>query len=86
MCVSGYPCEPHNNPADFFLDVINGDFTATTMTKVHGSEGNAPNFPTWESIKLLSYLPLSRLVCLIYKPSHDYYDQDLITSFAFIIG
>uniref|UniRef100_A0A671WJS3 ATP binding cassette subfamily G member 2 (JR blood group) n=1 Tax=Sparus aurata TaxID=8175 RepID=A0A671WJS3_SPAAU len=32
----GYPCEPHNNPADFFLDVINGDFTATTMTKMHG--------------------------------------------------
>lgn len=21
----GYECEPHNNPADFFLDVINGD-------------------------------------------------------------
>uniref|UniRef100_A0A3Q2PT97 Broad substrate specificity ATP-binding cassette transporter ABCG2 n=1 Tax=Fundulus heteroclitus TaxID=8078 RepID=A0A3Q2PT97_FUNHE len=20
----GYPCEPHNNPADFFLDVLNG--------------------------------------------------------------
>uniref|UniRef100_A0A3B4YFA8 Broad substrate specificity ATP-binding cassette transporter ABCG2 n=1 Tax=Seriola lalandi dorsalis TaxID=1841481 RepID=A0A3B4YFA8_SERLL len=37
----GYPCEPHNNPADFFLDVINGDFTGTTITKVHGSEGNA---------------------------------------------
>ncbi|KAF0037289.1 hypothetical protein F2P81_010163 [Scophthalmus maximus] len=34
----GYPCEPHNNPADFFLDVINGDFTGTTMTKVHSSE------------------------------------------------
>ncbi|XP_031608171.2 broad substrate specificity ATP-binding cassette transporter ABCG2d [Oreochromis aureus] len=34
----GYACEPHNNPADFFLDVINGDFTATAMTKVHGSE------------------------------------------------
>ncbi|XP_018517067.1 broad substrate specificity ATP-binding cassette transporter ABCG2d [Lates calcarifer] len=32
----GYPCEPHNNPADFFLDVINGDFSATT--KVHSSE------------------------------------------------
>ncbi|XP_029007626.1 broad substrate specificity ATP-binding cassette transporter ABCG2d [Betta splendens] len=32
----GYPCEPHNNPADFFLDVINGDFT-TTM-KMHSSE------------------------------------------------
>uniref|UniRef100_A0A8C6THP2 ATP-binding cassette, sub-family G (WHITE), member 2a n=1 Tax=Neogobius melanostomus TaxID=47308 RepID=A0A8C6THP2_9GOBI len=23
-----YTCEPHNNPADFFLDVINGDSTA----------------------------------------------------------
>ncbi|XP_041926462.1 broad substrate specificity ATP-binding cassette transporter ABCG2-like [Alosa sapidissima] len=23
----GYECEPHNNPADFFLDVINGDAT-----------------------------------------------------------
>uniref|UniRef100_A0A3Q2TJE2 Broad substrate specificity ATP-binding cassette transporter ABCG2 n=1 Tax=Fundulus heteroclitus TaxID=8078 RepID=A0A3Q2TJE2_FUNHE len=23
----GYPCEPHNNPADFFLDVLNGVFT-----------------------------------------------------------
>uniref|UniRef100_A0A3B4FYU1 ABC-type xenobiotic transporter n=1 Tax=Pundamilia nyererei TaxID=303518 RepID=A0A3B4FYU1_9CICH len=31
----GYACEAHNNPADFFLDVINGDFTATAMTKVH---------------------------------------------------
>ncbi|XP_058496476.1 broad substrate specificity ATP-binding cassette transporter ABCG2d [Solea solea] len=34
----GYPCEPHNNPADFFLDVINGHFTGTAMTTVHGSE------------------------------------------------
>uniref|UniRef100_A0A3Q3W6W2 Broad substrate specificity ATP-binding cassette transporter ABCG2 n=1 Tax=Mola mola TaxID=94237 RepID=A0A3Q3W6W2_MOLML len=34
----GYLCEPHNNPADFFLDVINGDSIATTMTKAHGSE------------------------------------------------
>uniref|UniRef100_A0A8C7KLV1 Broad substrate specificity ATP-binding cassette transporter ABCG2 n=1 Tax=Oncorhynchus kisutch TaxID=8019 RepID=A0A8C7KLV1_ONCKI len=25
----GYACEAHNNPADFFLDVINGDSTAT---------------------------------------------------------
>ncbi|KAG7497738.1 hypothetical protein JOB18_043164 [Solea senegalensis] len=24
----GFSCEPHNNPADFFLDVINGDSTA----------------------------------------------------------
>uniref|UniRef100_A0AAX7VEL4 ABC transporter domain-containing protein n=1 Tax=Astatotilapia calliptera TaxID=8154 RepID=A0AAX7VEL4_ASTCA len=27
----GYICEPHNNPADFFLDVINGDSTAVAL-------------------------------------------------------
>ncbi|NWH37580.1 ABCG2 protein, partial [Chloropsis hardwickii] len=29
----GYQCEPYNNPADFFLDVINGDSTAVAMSK-----------------------------------------------------
>ncbi|XP_071808121.1 broad substrate specificity ATP-binding cassette transporter ABCG2-like isoform X2 [Asterias amurensis] len=28
---SGYVCEEHNNPPDFFLDIINGDSTAVTM-------------------------------------------------------
>ncbi|NXJ96083.1 ABCG2 protein, partial [Corythaixoides concolor] len=28
----GYQCEPYNNPADFFLDVINGDSTAVAMS------------------------------------------------------
>uniref|UniRef100_A0A8C7KR44 Broad substrate specificity ATP-binding cassette transporter ABCG2 n=1 Tax=Oncorhynchus kisutch TaxID=8019 RepID=A0A8C7KR44_ONCKI len=32
----GYACEAHNNPADFFLDVINGDSTATAMNKIQG--------------------------------------------------
>uniref|UniRef100_A0A8C9VCY3 Broad substrate specificity ATP-binding cassette transporter ABCG2 n=1 Tax=Scleropages formosus TaxID=113540 RepID=A0A8C9VCY3_SCLFO len=27
----GYACEAHNNPADFFLDVINGDSTAFSL-------------------------------------------------------
>ncbi|NXL99197.1 ABCG2 protein, partial [Tyrannus savana] len=30
----GYQCEPYNNPADFFLDVINGDSTAVAMNKI----------------------------------------------------
>ncbi|NWR88189.1 ABCG2 protein, partial [Furnarius figulus] len=30
---AGYQCEPYNNPADFFLDVINGDSTAVAMSK-----------------------------------------------------
>ncbi|NXJ20025.1 ABCG2 protein, partial [Dicrurus megarhynchus] len=33
----GYQCEPYNNPADFFLDVINGDSTAVAMNKVDES-------------------------------------------------
>uniref|UniRef100_A0A671UQD1 ATP-binding cassette, sub-family G (WHITE), member 2a n=1 Tax=Sparus aurata TaxID=8175 RepID=A0A671UQD1_SPAAU len=27
----GYTCEAHNNPADFFLDIINGDSTAVSV-------------------------------------------------------
>ncbi|XP_075854854.1 broad substrate specificity ATP-binding cassette transporter ABCG2 [Microcebus murinus] len=30
---AGYQCEPYNNPADFFLDVINGDSTAVTLNR-----------------------------------------------------
>ncbi|XP_062411432.1 broad substrate specificity ATP-binding cassette transporter ABCG2d [Sardina pilchardus] len=33
----GYACEAHNNPADFFLDIINGDSTATILNKMHTS-------------------------------------------------
>ncbi|KFO12338.1 ATP-binding cassette sub-family G member 2, partial [Balearica regulorum gibbericeps] len=29
----GYKCEPYNNPADFFLDIINGDSTAVAMSR-----------------------------------------------------
>ncbi|NWV95403.1 ABCG2 protein, partial [Machaerirhynchus nigripectus] len=34
----GYQCEPYNNPADFFLDVINGDSTAVAMNKADESK------------------------------------------------
>lgn len=34
----GYTCDPYNNPADFFLDVINGDSTAVTMNKMNEME------------------------------------------------
>ncbi|XP_066527286.1 broad substrate specificity ATP-binding cassette transporter ABCG2 isoform X2 [Hoplias malabaricus] len=29
----GFDCEPHNNPADFFLDVINGDVSTINQKK-----------------------------------------------------
>ncbi|XP_027143370.1 ATP-binding cassette sub-family G member 2-like isoform X2 [Larimichthys crocea] len=34
----GYTCEPHNNPADFFLDVINGDSTAVALSKIESED------------------------------------------------
>ncbi|XP_006143313.1 ATP-binding cassette sub-family G member 2 [Tupaia chinensis] len=30
---AGYHCEPYNNPADFFLDVINGDSSAVVLNR-----------------------------------------------------
>ncbi|XP_056136056.1 broad substrate specificity ATP-binding cassette transporter ABCG2-like isoform X2 [Lampris incognitus] len=36
---NGFACEPHNNPADFFLDVINGESTAIAMNKMQDPEG-----------------------------------------------
>ncbi|XP_066574197.1 broad substrate specificity ATP-binding cassette transporter ABCG2 [Amia ocellicauda] len=34
----GYVCEPHNNPADFFLDIINGNSIAVALAKIQNSE------------------------------------------------
>ncbi|XP_037991519.1 broad substrate specificity ATP-binding cassette transporter ABCG2 isoform X2 [Motacilla alba alba] len=33
----GYQCEPYNNPADFFLDIINGDSTALAINNADES-------------------------------------------------
>ncbi|KAM8881912.1 LOW QUALITY PROTEIN: broad substrate specificity ATP-binding cassette transporter ABCG2-like [Synchiropus picturatus] len=41
----GYTCESHNNPADFFLDVINGDSTAVTTSD------EDPDSDSWSSTK-----------------------------------
>ncbi|XP_035531430.1 broad substrate specificity ATP-binding cassette transporter ABCG2-like [Morone saxatilis] len=34
----GYTCEPHNNPADFFLDIINGDSTAVALNSLDSED------------------------------------------------
>ncbi|XP_071829137.1 broad substrate specificity ATP-binding cassette transporter ABCG2-like isoform X2 [Apostichopus japonicus] len=38
----GYECQPHNNPPDFFLDVINGESTSMNLdgTEYNNSKGN----------------------------------------------
>lgn len=35
----GYECEAHNNPPDFFLDVINGDSSAVKFSGGGGGGG-----------------------------------------------
>uniref|UniRef100_A0A673Z9D7 Broad substrate specificity ATP-binding cassette transporter ABCG2 n=1 Tax=Salmo trutta TaxID=8032 RepID=A0A673Z9D7_SALTR len=44
-------CIAHNNPADFFLDVINGDSTATAMNKIQGegTQSSNTNICPWVS-------------------------------------
>lgn len=43
---AGYRCEPYNNPADFFLDVINGDSSAVLLSREEeGSEANRTEEP-----------------------------------------
>lgn len=37
--VLGFICEPHNNPADFFLDVINGDYSVLSQHKPEDNAG-----------------------------------------------
>ncbi|XP_045567366.1 broad substrate specificity ATP-binding cassette transporter ABCG2-like [Salmo salar] len=39
----GYTCEPHNNPADFFLDVINGDSTAIAFDRIKDADDSDPD-------------------------------------------
>lgn len=36
---AGYHCEPYNNPADFFLDVINGDSSAVVLNREEEPQG-----------------------------------------------
>lgn len=37
----GYECEPYNNPADFFLDIINGDSTAVAFNNAESDSTDA---------------------------------------------
>nr|XP_042126277.1 ATP-binding cassette sub-family G member 3-like [Peromyscus maniculatus bairdii] len=36
---AGYKYDSHNNPADFFLDIINGGFSAILDTEEEGHDG-----------------------------------------------
>ncbi|NWR81406.1 ABCG2 protein, partial [Centropus unirufus] len=50
----GYACEPYNNPADFFLDIINGDSTAVALSKAGDSNPAESNEEPSEGDKTLA--------------------------------
>ncbi|XP_005608694.1 broad substrate specificity ATP-binding cassette transporter ABCG2 isoform X2 [Equus asinus] len=54
---AGYHCEPYNNPADFFLDVINGDSSAVLLNR-EDPEGEARETeePSQRDLSLLEKL------------------------------
>ncbi|XP_051675216.2 ATP-binding cassette sub-family G member 2 isoform X1 [Oryctolagus cuniculus] len=54
---AGYRCEPYNNPADFFLDVINGDSSAVVLSREEeGSEANRTEEPSKREKPLIDTL------------------------------
>ncbi|XP_061565393.1 broad substrate specificity ATP-binding cassette transporter ABCG2 [Cololabis saira] len=67
----GYTCEPHNNPADFFLDVINGDSTAVALNggKMEDPRPDPGSDP--DSVSL-SRRGIEEKLVEEYRNSHDY--------------
>lgn len=68
----GYHCESHNNPADFFLDVINGDSTAVALNNPDGDDSH----PDAESVSKSRKGIEDKLVeeyrnCQYYKQTKD---------------
>ncbi|PIK50797.1 putative ATP-binding cassette sub-family G member 2 isoform X2 [Apostichopus japonicus] len=55
----GYECQPHNNPPDFFLDVINGESTSMNLdgTEYNNSKGNGKIFPVVENVETYCMIP-----------------------------
>ena len=64
----GYHCEAYNNPADFFLDIINGDSTAVALNREEDFKGiwicYSPRFlPNWIGWSLAMWWLIKMWLC-----------------------
>uniref|UniRef100_H0XH38 Broad substrate specificity ATP-binding cassette transporter ABCG2 n=3 Tax=Otolemur garnettii TaxID=30611 RepID=H0XH38_OTOGA len=73
---AGYQCEPYNNPADFFLDVINGDSTAVVLNReAEGSEATGTEEPSNRDTPLIEKLAEFYVNSSFYKETKAELDQ-----------
>ncbi|VDD82887.1 unnamed protein product [Mesocestoides corti] len=56
----GYRCEDHNNPPDFFLDILHGEIKPADSTRDKGDEFDAQSDDSFERMRIVS----ERLVSL----------------------
>ncbi|XP_052576585.1 broad substrate specificity ATP-binding cassette transporter ABCG2 [Peromyscus californicus insignis] len=73
---AGYHCEPYNNPADFFLDVINGDSSAVVLNRDReGQEANKTEEPSKREKPIIENLAEFYANSSIYRESKAELDR-----------
>lgn len=73
---AGYHCEPYNNPADFFLDVINGDSSAVVLNRdEEGQEANKTEEPSKREKPIIENLAEFYANSSIYRESKAELDR-----------
>lgn len=73
---AGYHCEPYNNPADFFLDVINGDSSAVVLNRdEEGQEANKTEEPSKREKPIIENLAEFYTNSSIYRESKAELDR-----------
>lgn len=65
---SGYECDMHNNPADFFLDVLGGYSETSTETENKNKTGKRTSFFLLFVISYPSKEVALSAKCFVYSP------------------
>ncbi|XP_008991251.1 broad substrate specificity ATP-binding cassette transporter ABCG2 isoform X2 [Callithrix jacchus] len=72
---AGYHCEAYNNPADFFLDVINGDSTAVVLNREEDFKATEITEPSKQDKPLIEKLAEIYVDSSFYKETKAELDQ-----------